>query len=414
MPVEPFNHGIRTKTTDTTPLVLRAADQSRIGLIVTAPLAGARFPLDERVDVFANDPTLATDLGATGTALDALNAILAQGINAKLAIVRVAEGTGGTAQAILEATISNIVGSAASFTGVHALKEGVADIGIIVAPGMTANRVAAAANPAVVAMLIVAAAMKAIVVADADSASLAAATTWRNDFTNGDRLYAVAQGIKMLPVGASIPVVKASAAYVAGVIAKVDQYGKKFSRGTGPFYSPSNEPILGIVGPSRVVPYVAGEVVHEANSLNAIQLSCIRNTNILWGNRLLASDAKWQFINVRRTWDFIMKTIATNFDIMNDESLGVLFTVAQVQALDQLLDDLKANGAILPGSQAYWERDLNSNQLMRAGGLKISFKAEPAPPVEDIGFTGYRDEMAFDFLAEDIANALRQYGLRAV
>jgi phage tail sheath protein FI len=155
-------------------------------------------------------------------------------------------------------------------------------------------------------------------------------------------------------------------------------------------------------------------VVHEANSLNQIQLSCIRSTNILWGNRLLASDAKWQFINVRRTWDFIMKTIATNFDVMNDENLGVLFTVAQVQALDQLLDDLKAIGAILPGSEAYWERDLNSNQLKRAGGLRISFKAEPSPPVEDIGFVGYRDEIAFDFLAEDIANALRQYGLRAV
>ena len=93
-----------------------------------------------------------------------------------------------------------------------------------------------------------------------------------------------------------------------------------------------------------------------------------------------------------------------------DENLGVHFVVSQVQSLDQLLDDLKAAGAIL-GGQAFWERDLNSNQLMRFGGLRISYNYEPAPPVEDLGFIGYREEAYFDVLAEDIISALRSYGL---
>ena len=75
MATAPYNHGVRVFDAGKTELPISAADLSSIGMAVVAEAADAsKFPLNEPVHFYSND-TLIADLGATGTARAAIDAI---------------------------------------------------------------------------------------------------------------------------------------------------------------------------------------------------------------------------------------------------------------------------------------------------------------------------------------------------
>ncbi len=124
---------------------------SIIGLLCTAPDADPSvFPLNEVV-LLNSDPVIAAKLDTTGngrgTALDAINLIYAQG-GAKVIVVRVAEGN------TLDETMSNIVGSPVTRTGVWAFLTAQSKLGeqpkILIAPGFTSQRTIGAVTNVVV------------------------------------------------------------------------------------------------------------------------------------------------------------------------------------------------------------------------------------------------------------------------
>ena len=131
----------------------------------------------------------------------------------------------------------------------------------------------------------VTAALKAIKIGDCPGGTKELALEYRADFS--DRYtYLVDPHVRLAG-----DVVAPASARVAGLFVKRDQ-----SKG-GPYWSPSNQGIGGIVGTSRPVSYFDGQVSHEANYLNENRINTIipaqtiqgaggvvkANGTILWG-----------------------------------------------------------------------------------------------------------------------------------
>jgi phage tail sheath protein FI len=405
MPVAPFNHGTRVLRLGDDARPIAVSDTSTLGAIVTAPDAdNAVFPLDEPVHLYTHETDKIAALGATGTALDVINAIKAQGIEASVVMVRVAEG------ADAEATRANMVGTAAAQTGAHALTYALGHVGVepdlLLAPGYAAGRVEDAKNPVADALEQVAKKLQAIAVLDTGGPTKEASLAYRADFS--DRFaYLVDPMVRVTSEGG--PVVKPAAPFAAALFIKRDK-----EKG-GPYWSPSNQDCGGILGTARPVSYYDGEIDHEANLLNEAGIATFiparlvqgaggafaANGRILWGNRTTSTDPLWQFVNVVRTRALIEKTISRSFRWANDQNLSPQLVIAIMRSLQQFLDELKAIGAIL-GGDVFWDRDVNTNALLRSGKLRIEFDAEEAPPLEDLTFGSRRNEAYFDLLADEI------------
>lgn len=399
-----YNHGTRVLSAGVSPRAIIAADLTSVGLLMTAPDADTSVvPINEPFLFYSDDTTVLTALGSTGTALDALDAIGDQGVRAQIVGMIVPAGTGATEQARTEATISNMVGSSAALTGVHGFKGARSHVGvepgIIIATGYTSQSLANGANPVVVEAEGVAEALRSMVIFDGPNTTAVAANTMRTKYTNGQRLYMVDPGVKVLRSGDTVATVMPSSARVAGLVVKRDQ-----ALG-GPYGSPSNQEILGILGAARVVSYYDGETTHEANYLNERDIATIIENRTLWGNRTLSADPLWSFFNVRRTRDATEKAIVRAFKWAMDQNLGPHLAVAIAESVQQFLDQLKAAGAIL-GGRAYFLRDQNTNTALQNGTLRIEFDAEETPPLEDLIFGSRRNVAYFDTLANDILTAL--------
>lgn len=407
MATAPFNHGVRVLRLGDEPRPIEVSDVSTIGAIVTAPAADANaFPLDEPVHLYTHETAKIALLGTTGTALDVINGVKAQGIEASIVLVRVDEGVDA------DATRTNMVGSAASSTGVHAFSYALGHVGVepdlLIAPGYAATRIAAAKNPVADALEQVAKKLQAIAILDTGGPTKEDSLAYRADFS--DRFaYLVDPMVRMLPTGETVPVVKPASPYVAGLFVKRDK-----EKG-GPYWSPSNQECGGILGIARPVSYYDGEVDHEANYLNENGIATFipartvqgvggafsANGRILWGNRTASDDPLWAFVNVVRTRATIEKTVARSFRWANDQNLSSQLVIAIMRSLQAFLDELKVVGAIL-GGDVYWDRDVNTNANLRLGKLRVEFDAEEAPPLEDLTFGSRRNEAYFDVLADEI------------
>jgi phage tail sheath protein FI len=401
-----YNHGVRVFDAGVSELPIQAADRSPIGLAVTAPLADEdTFPLDEPVHFYSNDTEKVALLGATGTAKAAIDAINDQGVVASIVMVRVAEGVD------IAATLTNMAGNSATQTGVNAFRyarghTGV-EPGILIAPGFTSQRPDAAKNPVMAELEGISSALKAIKIGDCPSTTKEAALAYRADFS--DRYtYLVDPAVKL--AGA---VVAPASARAAALFVKKDK-----AKG-GPYWSPSNQAIGGIVGTARPISFFDGEADHEANYLNENRINTIipavtiqgaggavsANGTILWGSETTSEDPLWRFINVVRTRAAIEKAIPPAFRSIMDENLSAQLGIAIIRSMQIFLDELTAIGAIL-GGRAYWLKEMNSSQSLRSGILRIEFDAEEAPPLNDLQFGSRRNSVYFDTLANDILTGL--------
>lgn len=405
MPAVNYNHGTRVLAAGEETRPIELANLTSVGALMTAPGASSAIPINEPFHFYTDDTEIRTALGTTGTAADILDAIDDQGIIGSVVGMVVPEGTGATPQAKLEATISNMVGSGASLTGIHGFKGARSHVGvepgIFIFPGFGSQRIAGAANPLVVEAEGVANRLKGMVIFDGPNTTNTAAFQARQDFTDGGRLYMVDPAVRVLRTGETVPAIQPASARVAGLVLKRDkQLG-------GPYGSPSNQVIGGIVGTARPISYYDGETDHEANYLNERRIATIIENRILWGNETLAADPLWRFFNVRRTRDAIEKSIVRAFRWALDRNLGVHLAVAIIESVQEFMDELTAAGAIL-GGRAYFLRDQNSNASLRSGILRVEFDAEEAPPLQDLIFGSRRNAVYFDTLANDVMSAIER------
>lgn len=411
MPAVDFNHGARVINVGSTPRPIALANMRPIGAIMVAPNADAdKFPLNTPVAFFSDDTAMRTAAGTGGNVADIFSAIDDQGVVCELVVVRVALGTGVGAQAILESTLTNIVGSGSSLTGVHAFKGAESHTGtkprLLIAPGYTDMRVSSAANPAVTALVSIAERLRGMVIADVDATSRDAANTWSGDFAAQKRIYAVTPMGKVFENGAYVN--RPLAGRVAGL------FNKKWKAKGGPYFSPSNQVIGGIGGVSRPISYYDGELDHEANWLNERGLATVIQQNLLWGNRTLGynqsagtGDANDMFVNVVITTDAIHESIVKAFRWAMDENMSAHLGVAIIESVDTFLASLRNVGAII-GGRAWFNKAVNSYADLQSGILRVEFDHEPAAPLENLIFGSHRNPYYYEVLAQDILKLLER------
>ncbi len=410
-----FNHGTRVIDAGSTSRPLEVADYSTLGInFIDSTADSTAFPPDSEPKlIFTHEVEKVAKLGTSpgNEALALVKAVKAQGIEAAIVVSRVAHSVKTDPVEKAEEELARLVGSSAALTGVHALSYAEGHVGrsvdLIVGGGRSAKRISNAKNAYAAACESVASKLRAMAIFDTGGPDSEASLAYRADFSSR-YTYLVDPYVRVLE-GTSIVSQPASPWAAAMFVAKDKRKG-------GPYWSPSNQEVLGILGTGRPITYYDGEIDHEANLLNEAGVATFipsrvvngaggtysSNGRILWGNRTAAEDPIWQFVNVVRTRAVIEKTLVNGFRPWAiDDNMTAQHVLAVLRSGQNLLDELKAVGAIIDG-RMYWDRDLNGNGSLRSGKLRVEFDAEEVPPLEDLIFGSRRNEAYFDTLAADI------------
>ena len=170
--------------------------------------------------------------------------------------------------------------------------------------------------------------------------------------------------------------------HIAGIYAKTDTE-------RGVHKAPANEVVAG--GLEAALRVTKG----EQDTLNPIGVNCIRSFTgrglRVWGARTLSSDPSWRYINVRRLFNFVEKSIETGLQWVvfepNDEALW-----AKVRRdVNAFLTGVWREGALFGGTpeQAFFvkcDAELNPADVRDRGQLFIDVGLAPVKPAEFVVF----------------------------
>jgi hypothetical protein len=400
--------GISITRIDNEPRPAVYSDMSVVGLIGTAPEADpAVFPLDTPVFLYSDDAAKRTALGAQGTISDALNLINAQlgefQVAAKVVVVRVEEGL------TADATIANIVGDGIS-TGLEAFVQAGPLLGVIprliCAPGFTSQRQGTDANAVCAALPAICNKLLAHAVVDGPATTEQAAIDWRETISSS-RLIPVDPAVRVM-AGSDVAVMPLSPAVIGiGVRRDHEKQGR-------PFHSWANQPVAGIVGPSRPINFSLTDGATEGQRLLSnnvgvllrgelgVETAIASGGFVYVGTDNAGEDDLWRFYNVTRGRDYIhlmflrtLRFYLGRFNLTGQTIQAVLNTMGFA------MRDLKADGDIL-GYEVKFTRDQNSPEELRQGRFTVNFAAEEAPVLRYLGIQSARYRPALDALLDDL------------
>ena len=400
--------GISITRIDNEPRPAVWSDMSVVGLIGTAPAADATaFPADTPVFMYSDDAVKRTALGNSGTIPEALTLINAQlgefQVAAKVVIVRVAEGD------TVAETIANIVGDGIA-TGLEAFVHAGPTLGVIprliCAPGFTSQRNGTDANAVCAALPALCAKLLAHAVVDGPATTEQAALDWRETLSSS-RLIPVDPAVRVMN-GTEVAVVPLSPAVIGiGVRRDHEKQGR-------PFHSWANQPVQGIVGPSRPINFSLTDGATEGQRMLSHNLGVLLRGEmgvetaiasggfVFVGTDNAGEDDLWRFYNVTRGRDYIhlmflrtLRFYLGRFNITGQTVQAVLNTIGFA------LRDLKADGDIL-GYEVKFTRDQNSPEELRQGRFTVNFAAEEAPVLRYLGIQSARYRPALDALLDDL------------
>ena len=424
MPATTPNVGVRTllNRVDKAPFLI--ADMSPIGGVFTpgfdndSPVDRGIFPPDTPVLFSTADTEAVAGCGA-GTLRRTVDRCIAAGITANI----IACVPDLLANDDADAQMAKMVGVPSSYSGAYgllkALDETGSKPGMLIAPNFSAQRPGNAANPVFTAFDAVCEKLiTPVAIAGVPSSDKTAAVEWAADFQDSLNIIACAQGVKISEGG--LPVVVDPAASIAALIAKTDQ------QMGGPYYSPGNQDLIDVLGPSRSVNFVIDDPGCEANWLLQRGVNSIvqkqanrtsRSTNgpqgkTFWGFLNTCTDPLWRMISVVRTRKAVREAIPRTLEKYIGKKLGPHLVTVIIQSLDEFLSELEAlpEPAVL-GHSVRWDRSLNDNASLRVGGLVISMDFEETPDLLDLQVYTGRYEAAFNILATEIQAAMQAYNI---
>lgn len=381
---ESYHHGVEVVEIDDGIRPIQTARSSVIGIVGTAPDASAAgFPLD--TPVLLATPRSAAGLGRTGTLPQAVRAIHAQGYAPIIVAIRVpdaADDPDTTQDEHLAAVIGGTDTATGARTGIAALETARSALGvtprILLAPGYSQYKTVADA------LIAQASKLRAVAIIDGPNSTTPQAIAYRTHFDTA-RAYLIDPWA--VADGAVVPV----SPYVAGLIAKTDNE-------RGFWWSPSNNPLLGIERPARPIDFGLGRADSEANLLNEPGVATLITEQgvRLWGNRTCSSDPKWAFLSVRRTADMIHESLLQAHLWAVDRAIGKAYVRDVQESVNAYLRHLKSVGAIL-GGRCWLDEELNSPANVAAGKVYFDFDFTPPAPAERVTF---RSHLAADYAAE--------------
>ncbi len=420
MPATTPNVGVRTflDRADKVPFLI--ADMSTIGGVFT-PGTGidrSKFPVDTPVHFTTSDTEMVTAAG-TGTLKQLIDACNYSGIVASIVACVPDILVADTA----DQKMTKMVGDSVAKTGAWAMMAAQGETGVVpdllIAPDFAHLRPGDAANPIIAAFdAICERLITPLAIADTPSADKTVAVEWAADWADTLNVICCGQGARVSEAG--LPVTRASAPYIAALMAKTDkQMG-------GPYYNPGNRP-LGILGPSRAVECNYTDPDSEHNWLlqrgvnTIVQLEKNRTSRsvnspqgkMFWGFFTTSNDPLWRLINVVRTRKAIREVIPRTLVRYLGQNIGTNLVVVLRQSVMDFLGELASlpEPAILPGFDVIWDRDQNSNAVLRVGGLVFNAYWEESPALVDLQIYTGRREQSFDILASEIQAAMAQYNV---
>lgn len=400
----PFGMGIERVDKEPRPAV--AADLSVGALVGPAPNADAQyFPLNTPVLIYSDDEEARTALGEGGL-LDELLLTDAQlgefQVAARVVILVTEEGADDTE------TMTNIVDN------LEKLQDAGPMLGVIPrlvgVPGYTHQQEddegTLLANPVCAALPPVLNAMLAHAVVSGPHSTLQAYIDWRETLTSS-RLIPIETWVQVGTPAEDIDSV--GAAIGVGIRRDFEKSGR-------PFHSWANQPVYGIVGPSRPLNFsltdasTEGQQILDQNGGVILRGEAGVETAIASGGFMLvatdtaAEDDLWRFYNVTRGRDYIHLTFLRTLRFyLGRFNLNGQTVQAVMNTMTLALRDLKADGDIL-GYKVGFKRDQNSPENLRLGRVTIDFAAEEAPVLRYIGLRSARYRPALNDLLGSLVN----------
>jgi phage tail sheath protein FI len=238
--------------------------------------------------------------------------------------------------------------------------------------------------------------LRAVAFLDGPGTSYADAVAYRNDF-GSQRVAIIDPGVRAYDITTSQYVNKPSAAYAAGIQARVDAE-------KGFWYSFSNELIQNIGGPARPVDWMPNDRDSEANLLNASQVTTIIHDDgfRFWGLRSTTQDTLWQQLSVRRTADMVYESIERAERSRLDQPFSFQLLDAIQSDVNRYLTLLKTRGALI-GGKAWIDKTLNTAATFTNGELTVNFDLEPPACLEHLIFQASRNPSYYDNFIEEFA-----------
>ncbi len=401
---EQFLHGVEIIELDDGARPIQTVKSSVIGLVGTASKGPVNTPtlilgsLSEAVKIFGSDANFSIP--------SALEGIFKQ-TGAMVVVINVADPENSahlTSGALDPAkiTLSDIIGgvdeATGKYKGVLALLAAQSEVAvtprILIAPGFTHQTPDDLANPVVAELLTVAESLRAVIIADCPNTNKTDAVNYANDW-GSPRIYPVFPWVKVLNTATNTINEQPSSARVAGLIAKSDNE-------RGFWWSPSNMVINGIVGISKPIDFALGDANSTANYLNENNIATIIQQDgfRLWGNRTTSSDAKWMFLQTRRTADMINDSLLKAHLWAVDRNITKTYIEDVLEGINNYLRYLKSISAII-GGVAFINPELNTPDQIAQGKITFDFDFTPPYPAEHITF---RSRMVDDYLVELFSN----------
>ena len=400
--------GFSIQRIDNEPRPPVASDMSVVGIIGTAADAdAATFPLNTPVFLYSDEATKLTALGVAGTLRDAITLVGSQlgsfQVAAKVVVVRVEDGADAAG------TIANIVGDGVS-TGLSAFLNAGAELGVIprllCAPGFTSQRTAPDANAVCAALPAICEKLLAHAVVDGPATTEQEAIDWRETLSS-PRLIPVDPAVRVMAGGVTVVQPLSPAVVGIGVRRDHEQQGR-------PFHSWANQPVQGVVGPSRPINFSLTDGATEGQRLLSANIGVLlrgemgvesaigQGGYVFVGTDNAGTDDLWRFYNVTRGRDFIhlmllrtLRFYLGRFNITGQTIQAILNT------METGMRNLKADGDIL-GFEMKFTRDQNSPEELRQGRFTVTFAAEEAPVLRYLGIQSARYRPALDALLDDL------------
>ncbi len=397
------NVGVRVFSDLSPTTAVISARQSYGALCMPVPGAPLDMPLDEPFLVDLSKPEEIARFPAGTLARDALNQIASEGIVTDIIFVQVA------ANADPEAQISLVAGSAGANTGVHALASSKTHVGLepsfILAPGFTALRPDDVANPAVAAIDVVCdQIIDCMGIVDTPETSRTAAIEYAADFAASYNIIACYPSV-IWNNGTANVTRPMSPHVLAAHLRRDAEVGN-------PFKAAWNRPMKGVLGLSQDVTYRDGDTTHDANVLNQGGVVTAIERNLLWGPYTTATDPTtigYRSIKRIRTRRAVEKALLRAVRKFAAADLGPHTVTLVYRSVADFCAELVSLSALID-YELIWDRSINTNALLRDGGLRVKLRFEETPDLTDLQIYSEPQPEAFDILAGRIGQALAALG----
>jgi uncharacterized protein len=184
------------------------------------------------------------------------------------------------------------------------------------------------------------------------------------------------------PTGARPTITVPPSGFVAGIYANTD-----VTRGV--HKAPANEPVIGALRFAQEVNRFQQEL------LNPIGINCLRSFpgrgHRVWGGRTLSSDPEWKYVNVRRYFLFLERSIDKSTQWVVFEPNGERLWANVRSAVEDFLYNEWFNGRLLGGSpkEAYFvrcDRSTMTQNDLDNGRLVCLVGVAPLTPAEFVIF----------------------------